>query len=427
MKNGFYSLNTYRLPVVPPEWLRPTEATNNTQSPKLLRLSLVAVLAATLGMALAWGLTTLIPVLANILFLGRIATSFPDLDNSGLGIFLILLPIAGAAIWLLARKKFSAFSPVGLSVAAATGAPVGMDGIISLGNITIVKYLSAFFKLTATEGEILAISGLAGAFTWCFGAPVAALVLVIELFLTELTAVTLLPVILAIGVSTAAQLLLNPFSYGFAVSNSNEYTLIWLYAITGIITGLLAALYRRIYLWINNRFHQTNDIRIWWFLIAAAIVGIAIYVYPETAGPGNNFILPLLQGTVTFRVILVMCFIRLLTSMVYNSGLNTGATITNTLLIGAGWGMLIGFIFQLCFPKLHVSPSMAALAGMLALLTANTRAIITALVLALEISRDIRVLPFMIAACFTAYAITYLLSAKKVKQLETATREDFQL
>ncbi|MBV8254899.1 MAG: chloride channel protein [Chitinophaga sp.] len=422
MKNGFYSLNAYRTPVVPPEWLRPKEETNNTQAPPLIRLSLVAVLSAILGMSLAWGISYCIPVLANLLFLGRVATTFPDLDNSGLGIFLIIIPVVGAASWLLARKKINAASPIGLSVAAATGAPVGMDGIISLGNITIVKYLAQIFKLTATEGEILAISGIAGAFTWCFGAPVAALLLTIELFLSELTAVTLIPLILAIGVATIAQLFLNPFSYDFTVSNSNEYTLIWLYAITGVVTGLLAAMYRKLYLWLNNRFRQTNGTRVWWFLLCAAIAGVAIYVYPETAGPGNNFLLPLLHGTVTFRVILVMGVIRLLVSVVYNGGLNTGTTITNTLLIGAGWGMLIGFIFQLCFPKLHVSPSMVALVGMLAMFTASTRAIITALILAVEISRDIRVLPFVIAACFTAYAVTYLLSAKKVKQLEIAAR-----
>ncbi|MBV7528472.1 chloride channel protein [Chitinophaga sp. sic0106] len=422
MYNRLFQFNSYRTPLFAPEGII---GGNTADEPpvKLIRICALALAAGLLGSALAFGIYSTFFLLGNLLYLGRFSFEAFDVYYSGIGYLIILLPILTTTVWFWGKQKNKPGYQLMLVAMVSTGAPLGFDAVVVYFNSLWIARSQKRYGLSVREMEILTVTAVAGALTWCFGTPLAAIACCIELFLAELSLVTVLPLLISVGITTFFQYHGNPQLYELQVDNSNEYTLLWLYGIIGIVCALLAGLYRYLYLRVQTKFTSPYDKKKWLMLLPALVVGLAIWYYPENYGPGNNYLIPLLHGAVTFKVILLICFGRYLCSLIYSSTASTGASVTTLLIIGASWGLLTGFIFQLSFPHLHVSSTMIALAGMAAFLTGSTRAVLTALIFTIEMSHSAQVLPAVSIACAAAYGTTYLLTRRRKQILNPQLKQ----
>jgi len=168
---------------------------------------------------------SLIALVTNITFYGRLSVIPTPPAQNHLGIWVIFIPIIGGVIvGLLARfgsrairghgiprsdgagahqskpdsRATSPFSsPISAAIAIGTGGPFGAEGPIIATGGALGSLIGQIMSTTATERKTLLAAGAAAGMAATFGAPVSAVLLAIELLLFEFRPRSLIPVALA--------------------------------------------------------------------------------------------------------------------------------------------------------------------------------------------------------------------------------------
>src|SRR5581483_5475926 len=201
------------------------------------RLLFICGLAASLGLWAAVAakvLLLLIEWLTEWLFRGDFAPGAAPIHH-GLGAAIMLIPpLGGLLVGLLARYGSEAIrghgipeamesvllgrsrvsprilflKPISAAISIGSGGPFGAEGPIIQTGGALGSVLSQFQALTAVERKGLLAAGAAAGMAATFQAPVAAVLMAIELLLFELRPRTLLPVALASAVAGGMRLVL---------------------------------------------------------------------------------------------------------------------------------------------------------------------------------------------------------------------------
>src|SRR6266550_4004280 len=198
-------------------------------SPK--RLLLLSFLAAILGLAggvAAYALLHLIGLLTNLALFHRYGWTVPSFRHLPRGPSLILAAVAGGFVVSLLAKwspvirghgipeameavltKQSRISPraalakpISAAIAIGTGGPFGAEGPIIVTGGALGSLVGQALRTSSAERKILLASGAAAGMAATFGAPLAAVVLAIELLLFEFSPRAFVP--LAVAASVAA-------------------------------------------------------------------------------------------------------------------------------------------------------------------------------------------------------------------------------
>src|SRR5206468_10993438 len=139
-------------------------------------------------------------------------------------IFVIFVPVVGAlVIGLMARygserirghgipeaieailingsrvdPKVAILKPISSAISIGSGGPFGAEGPIIMTGGAFGSLIAQFFHLTAAERKTLLVSGAAAGMSATFAAPVASVVLAVELLPVEWKPRSILPVALA--------------------------------------------------------------------------------------------------------------------------------------------------------------------------------------------------------------------------------------
>src|SRR5438874_8175718 len=194
------------------------------------RLLLLSILAGALGLAggaAAWSLLHLIGLITNLALFHRYGWAVPSFRHLPRGPGLIFAALAGGlVISFLARwspvirghgipeameavlTKQSRISPgtalakpLSAAVAIGTGGPFGAEGPIIVTGGAIGSLLGQIVPVSPSERKILLASGAAAGMAATFGAPLASVVLAIELLLFEFSTRALVPLVIASSVA----------------------------------------------------------------------------------------------------------------------------------------------------------------------------------------------------------------------------------
>lgn len=411
MINLLYNINKKGLPLVP-------TPTDNIASatvggiPRVLYLSLLAVLVAAAGALVSWLIT---PATTAFIF-GYYGDVTKDISGSDeLGPIIILIPIIGAVLltWL-SRYTAPVLKAAGLTVAIGTGAPMGVDSPAMIFNGAIGKWAGKIFRCTPEECYILFVAGTSSTLGSLFGAPVAAVFLVLEIFFSTFTLYNILPVICAAATAGVASYLLRGTKPVYSIEAApgiNGKTLL-AYIAVGLIIGLWARLQVKLSKVIGKWFGKLTAYNRWYLLGAALIVGIAGYISPRALGAGNHYINDLLKAHVTLSILFGLAIMKLVAWLFFSSAYKTGSGITPLLITGGAASLLIGVVIQLLFPSLIIHSGTLVLVGMAAMLAGTSRAVLTAVVLSLELTHDVNTVLPVLGACIIAYSVS-IYSRKK--------------
>ncbi len=196
----------------------------------VLRLCLLAVPLGVASAACALGLLRLIGLITNLVFYGRFGTS---LVAPGAGhhspLLILLAPAAGGLIvGLMARfgserirghgmpeaieailtresrvqPRVALLKPISAAVSIGSGGPFGAEGPIIMTGGAVGSVLAQFLHTSADERKILLVAGAAGGMAATFNAPLASVLLAVELLLFEWRPRSFIPVVTAVGAST---------------------------------------------------------------------------------------------------------------------------------------------------------------------------------------------------------------------------------
>ncbi|TWF44948.1 voltage-gated chloride channel [Chitinophaga polysaccharea] len=408
MINIFHRINKKGLHITPDFPVLSTPAGAITRS-RIPRLSAIAILVAATGIAAAKSITITIQAITSLAFYGSLSQMEAGAQDSELGILIILVPVVGALLLTMLSKQINAFlKAIGLTLAIGMGGPLGIESPAMILNGAIGSWLGKLFRCTATESQLLLIVGITSAFGYLFGAPIASIILALEIFLAEYSLAGIIPIVLAAATTAAGSYLLRGNAPVFTVNAAPVTNLpaILVYAVVGLIVGgwgrVVLKIYRLLYNWLG----KITDNNRWYLLIPVLLVALTGYFFPRVLGTGEYYLDDLLQAHVTLAILFALATGKLLVWIFFSSAYKTGSGIMPLLLIGGATGLLLGVVIQLLFPSVVIHSGTLVLVGMGAMMVGTSRALFTTVILLLEATHDMNTAMPVLIACIIAYGIT---------------------
>ncbi len=387
---------------------------------------------------MAYMLTSLIGLVTNVAFYGRISTAFVSPANNHLGLWVIAVPaIGGVIVGFMAKwgskairghgipeameqilknesripARITWLKPISSAIVIGTGGPFGAEGPIIATGGALGSLLGQQIHVTADERKTLLAAGAAAGMAAIFAAPVSAVLLAIELLLFERRARSLIPVALAAATATIIRYSLEGSEAVFAMSNiaiPGGAALIT-YTILGTMLGVVGVGVTKIIYGIEDAFEKLPFHWMWWPALGGLVVGVIGYINPQTLGVGYDNISNILNGHLALNALIALCLLKFISwSIALGSG-TSGGTLAPLFTIGGALGGIAGVMLSGWFPGLGLDPRVAALVGMAALFAGASRAFLASVVFAFETTLQPHGLLPLLAACAAAYLVSGLL------------------
>jgi chloride channel protein, CIC family len=399
--------------------------------PAPFRIVLMSFLAAWVGLLagiLAYILYKLIGLFTNLFFFHEATTTFRSVGGHHLGLWVILVPVAGGLIVGLMAKygsskikghgipeameavlvnrsriepKVALLKPISAAIAIGTGGPFGAEGPIIQTGGALGSLVGQFLHTTAVERKVLLACGAAAGMSATFNTPIAGVILAIELLLFEFKSRSFIPLVIASTIATAVHMqLLGPgpmFQVGhvdFAIPRALPF-----YLVLGPICGLAAIVLSKSLYWVEDLFEKLPVDELWWPAIGALGLGIIGFFVPRVFGVGYDTIGAILNGELAWKVLLVVMIAKFAALVISLGSGTSGGLLAPTFMWSAAMGGLFAMIGNRVFPNAHLSPGAFALVAMGAVFGAASRATFSFIIFAFEITRDYNsVLPLMLMA-----------------------------
>src|SRR3954466_12043192 len=304
-----------------------------TAPPRLLAIAGFAIGIGVFSAYVARALLTLIAFFTNLFFFQRFSTAAVSPQAHTLGPLVILVPVAGALlIGLMARygserirghgipeaieailingsrvePRVAVLKPLSSAISIGSGGPFGAEGPIIMTGGAVGSMIAQFFHLSAAERKTLLVAGAAAGMSATFAAPLAAVLLAVELLLFEWKPRSMIPVALASATAAAARRYLLGLGPIFPVPVHPIYIGpqgLAACVLAGILAGGLSALLTLAVYAAEDSFAKLPIHWMWWPAIGGLVIGLGGLVFPQALGVGYDTIGALLQGDVATKMI----------------------------------------------------------------------------------------------------------------------------
>src|SRR6266496_3248218 len=182
-----------------------------TRDIRILKLALMALVIGSITALIAYILVRLIALVTNLAFYQQFSFADSTPANATLGYWVILVPaIGGLIIGLMARYGSERIRGHGIpeaieAILIGTGGPFGAEGPIIMTGGAFGSLFAQLFHLSAAERKTLLVAGAAGGMSAIFAAPVAAVLLAVELLLFEWRPRSFIPVAIAAALASVVR------------------------------------------------------------------------------------------------------------------------------------------------------------------------------------------------------------------------------
>jgi len=416
-----------------------------TRDKRILLLSLMAIVVGVLSAITAKALVWLIAVFTNLTFFQRFSSDFISPTNHHLGIFVIFAPvIGGLLIGLMARYgsekirghgipealeailfgrsrmslKVAVLKPLSSAISIGSGGPFGAEGPIIMTGGALGSIFAQLFHLSAAERKTLLVAGAAGGMSAIFNAPVAAVLLAVELLLFEWRPRSFIPVAIASAVAAMVRVPLLGSGAIFPVTTHaplGAEGLMIAFAV-GIAAGVASGLLTTLVYFCEDVFTKLPIHWMWWPAIGGLFVGIGGWLDPRVLGVGYDTIHALLKGEVFGPMVIGLLIGKALVWSISLGSGTSGGVLAPLLIMGGALGAIEGRFITLGDPGLWAMISMAAMMG------GTMRSPLTAMIFTLELTHDLNLLPGLLVACIAAHALTVLWLRRSILTEKVARR-----
>jgi len=379
-----------------------------------------------------WGLwVILVPVIGGIIVTFLVTNFAPEARGHG-------VPEVIDAIFYksgIIRPVVAVVKSLASAVSIGTGAAVGREGpIIQIGS-ALGSTLGQVVRMTPAQRIILVAAGAGAGIASTFNTPIGGVLFTIELMMPEMSIASFLPVALA----TAAATFIGRFFFGvapafivpplapLAIDLSSALTL-GLYAVMGIVVGVAATgLIRGLHLF-EDVFEKIKQPYLR-HILGMLLVGILIYALQRTfghyyvEGVGYATIQAILSGDMAAPGLLLLLFVCKLfaTSTSLGSGAS-GGVFSPSLFLGATIGAAFAALFNALHFPIPLNVPSFAMVGMGAMVGSGTGAVMTAVAMIFEMTRNYDIVLPMILAVAVSIGIRRVLSRENIYTLKLVRR-----
>lgn len=377
-----------------------------------------------------WGaLIILVPVIGGLGVTFLVEKFAPEARGHGVPEVMDAIYYGGGAI----RPVVAVVKSIASALAIGTGAAVGREGPIIQIGASFASSFGGLIRMPVWQRITLVAAGAGGGIAATFNTPIGGVLFAIELLMPEVSVRTFLPVALATGTATYIGRLYFGFHPAFHVplaidAQTTSIISLFLYAVVGVITGAAAAafvkglfLLEELYDRIGNSYLRHT--------IGMLQVGVIIYAlmvffgHYYVEGVGYATIQDILNGSLVAGPLLFLLFASKLfaTNTCLGSG-SSGGIFSPSLFMGATLGAALGTVVNAVHPLPGVSAPGLAIVGMAAMVAGGTGAVMTAVTMIFEMTRDYTLVMPMIIAVAVAVGTRRLLSRENIYTIKLVSR-----
>ena len=417
-----------------------------TTTTRLLPISGLALAIGVVAAFVALLLLRLIGLFTNLFYFGRWSSVMVSPVGNHLGVFSVLVPVGGALIiGLMARygserirghgipeaieailisgsrvePKVALLKPISSAISIGSGGPFGAEGPIIMTGGAIGSMIAQLFHLTSAERKTLLVAGAAAGMSATFAAPVASVLLAVELLLFEWKPRSLIPVALASATAAVLRRYLLGLGPLFPVPEHPLFIgvngLLGC-VLVGLLAGALSALLTMSVYAAEDAFQRLPIHWMWWPAIGGLVIGLGGLIFPQALGVGYDTIGGLLQGSVTTRVILGVLLVKWFIWAVSLGSGTSGGVLAPLLMMGGALGGLEAMFLP------NEGAGFWPLISMGAVLGGTMRSPFTSIVFAFELTHDANVFLPLLVGSVIAHAFTVLTLKRSILTEKVARR-----
>ena len=279
--------------------------------------------------------------------------------------------------------------------------------------------VAQFLRVTADERKTLLVAGSAAGMAATFNAPLASILLAVELLLFEYRPRSLMPVAVAAVVATVVRgplLGTDPLFAGAHVPDHLQASAYLLCMVAGVVAGGLAMVATAIVYFSEDMFSKLRIHWMWWPAIGGVIIGVGGLFEPRALGVGYDVIGKLLTGQATVGLIVGILVVKtLIWGLSLGSG-TSGGVLAPMFMIGGALGAAEGLVFP------HVGAGFWALVSLAGVLGGLMRSPLTGIVFCIELTHEINALMPMVITATVSYLISVIWLKRSVLTEKIARR-----
>lgn len=413
----------------------------------VLRIIALAFPIGALAAVAALVLLRLIALFTNLFYFGRFSWVHIEPGMNHLGWFAVIVPVVGGVIvGFMARygserirghgipeaievillngsriePKVAILKPTSAAIAIGSGGPFGAEGPIIVTGGAFGSMIAQMFRLTSSERKTLLVAGAAAGMAATFSAPIAAVLLAIELLLFERKPRSIIPVAVACGTAELLrQYLLGPGPVFPAIAPHGPLIsplALLCTALAGIVCGLVSIPLSNSVYFVEDMFGRLPIHWMWWPAIGGVVVGIGGMIFPQALGVGYDIIGQLVQGhRMLYLVVGILVVKWLIWCVALGSG-TSGGVLAPVMMLGGALGALMSYVMP------DMGPGFWAMIGLGAMLSGTLRVPMTAIVFTVEETHDWNLLLPLLVGCVAAFAVSVFLLRRSILTEKVARR-----
>ena len=296
-------------------------------------------------------------------------------------------------------------SLVASSITIGFGGSVGAEGPIVYTGAAIGSNIGRMFRMSSRSLMILVGCGAAAGIAGIFKAPIAGMLFTLEVLMLDLTAVSVMPLLIASITSATIAYIYTGYDFEFFFVQSEEFYMskIPFVIVLGIFCGLVSLYFTKVMNMMENFFGRFKN-RWYKTAIGCVILSTLVFIFPPLYGEGYGSILGLLGGDpstivngsifygdrnsvwfIILFVILIIATKAFATSSTNGAG-GVGGTFAPSLYVGCMAGFVFAYSANLMGFDTALSTKNFALIGMAGVMSGVMHAPLMAIFLTAELT-----------------------------------------
>ncbi|WP_295936772.1 chloride channel protein [uncultured Alistipes sp.] len=330
-------------------------------------------------------------------------------------------------------------SIVGGATTIGFGGSVGPEAPIVLTGAAIGSNVGQLARLNYKNTTLLLCCGAGAALAAIFKAPITGVVFVLEVLMLDITAGSVIPLLIASITATTMAFTMRGFDPIIAIKLAPEDAFeLWqipLFILLGGACGLMSWYFTSMNQRVGAFFQRLGSQYKKW-LVGGIVLGVLIFVFPPLYGEGYEGFTALMRGQteelfnnslfyafrdidwVIILFVIATMFFKVIAMASTNAAGGVGGTFAPSLFVGAFTGASIALICNTVF-DMQVPIVSFTLVGMAGVMSGVMKAPLTSIFLIAELSNGYGLfIPLMITACIS-FALDYYLDPDSIytKQL----------
>ncbi len=318
------------------------------------------------------------------------------------------------------------------AITIGSGGSAGREGPTAQFSAGVGSMLADMLRLSPEDRRRMVAIGIGAGIGSIFKTPIGGALLAAEvLYRRDLEPEVIYPALVASAIGYAIFGSMFGFTpvFGYYYGSFNPLRLPF-YGVLGVITGILAIVYVKVFYGINSFFKKMRIPNHFKPMVGAIFASAVALLAPEVLGTGYGWIDLMEYGRINtlyspfipaLILIILLPFLKILaTSFSVGSG-GSGGVFAPGLFIGASIGASMGLFFHYLFPSIIPNIAPFVIVGMAAFFGAAGKVPLSVIVMITEMTGSLQLLP----GTMIAVAISYLVSGNyTIYKSQVPTRRD---